>query len=277
MDNDGKKLVRTIAITSGKGGVGKTNITANLAILFSRLQKKVLILDADFGLSNIDVILNLAARYNIKHLFSGEKKLEDLIVEGPGGIKILPAGSGIQELTSLDEFQRLRLIEEFDAYDSDADILLIDTASGISTNVTFFCMAAQEIILVTSPEPTAITDAYAVIKVLFTMYQEKHFKILVNSVKDQAEAHEVFRRLSTVTEKFLSISLDYIGYVPYDSSFTKAVRSQKALIETYPNCEASRSLTEIASKLCNDANGRVKGTLQFFLGNLLRTGKNVRV
>ncbi len=277
MDNEGKKLVRTIAITSGKGGVGKTNITANLAILFSKLQKKVLILDADFGLSNIDVILNLAVRYNIKHLFSGEKRLEDLIVEGPAGIKILPAGSGLQELTSLDEFQRLRLIEEFDAYDNDTDILLIDTASGISTNVTFFCMAAQEIIIVTSPEPTSITDAYAVIKVLFTMYQEKHFKILINSVKNQAEAHEVFRRLSTVTEKFLSISLDYIGYVPYDSSFTKAVRSQKALIETYPDCEASKSLTEIASKLCSDIKGNVKGTLQFFLGNLLRNGRNVRV
>lgn len=272
-----KKFIRTIAITSGKGGVGKTNISANLAISFSKLNKKVLLLDADLGLSNTDVILNLATKYNIKHLFSGEKTLKDLIVKGPQGIRVLPASSGVQELTSLDEFQRLRLIEAFDDYDDDLDILLIDTASGISSNVAFFCMAAQEIIIVTSPEPTAITDAYAVIKVLFTRYQEKEFKILVNSVKNPLEATEVYKRLSTVTERFLNISLDYIGYVPYDVAVPRAVRKQKALVELYPDSEASKSLLEIAARLCNDNHHRIKGTLQFFLGNLLRGDRNARV
>jgi len=266
-----KKGVRTIAVASGKGGVGKTNLTANLAIALRRLNKKVLILDADLGLSNIDVILNIATQYNIKDLFSGKKKLKDLIVEGPEGIKILPASSGVQELTELDEFQRLRLIEEFDAYDEDVDYLLIDTSSGISSNVGFFCMAAQEIIIVTSSEPTAMTDAYALIKVLFTKYQEKYFKVLVNNVKDEKEATEVYKRLSKAAERFLSISLDYIGYVPQDQYLPKAVRQQRALMDIYPDSEAAKSILQISKNLNNDMHNHVKGTLQFFLGGLLKT------
>lgn len=269
--------VRTIAIASGKGGVGKTNITANLAVGLSKLQKKVLIIDADLGLSNIDVVLNIATKYNIRHLFTGEKRLKDLLIEGPHGIKILPAASGIQELTSLNEFQRLRLIEEFDSYEIDADIILIDTPSGISTNVTFFCTAAQEIIIITSPEPTAITDAYAVIKVLSTRYHEKDFKIIVNSAKNQNEAKEIFRRLSIVTERFLNISLDYIGYVPYDSSFTKAVRVQRPFIDIYPESDAAKNLMEIADSLSSDNDANIKGSPQFFLGDLLGVNKNVEV
>jgi len=271
MNIAGRKTIRTIAVASGKGGVGKTNITANLAIAFRKLNKKVLVIDADLGLSNIDVILNLATKYNIRHLFNGEKNLKDLIVEGPAGIKILPASSGIQELTELDEFQRLRLIEEFEAYDGEVDYLLIDTSSGISTNVAFFCMAAQEIIIVTSSEPTAMTDAYALMKVLFTKYQEKNFKILVNNVKDEKEATDVYRRLSIAAEKFLSISLDYLGYVPYDALLQKAVRQQRALIEIYPESEAATCIMQIAHKISIETNNNIKGTLQFFLGGLLKT------
>jgi flagellar biosynthesis protein FlhG len=265
-----KKSVRTIAVASGKGGVGKTNIAANLAIGLRKLKKEVLVLDADLGLSNIDVILNIATQYNIKDLFSGGKKLKDLIVEGPEGIKILPASSGIQELTALDEFQRLRLIEEFDAYDEDIDYLLIDTSSGISSNVGFFCMAAQEIIIVTSAEPTAMTDAYALIKVLFTKYQEKYFKVLVNNVKDEKEGTEVYKRLSKAAERFLSISLDYVGYVSRDESIQRAVRQQKALMDMYPDSEAAKCILQISRRLNNDKNNHVKGTLQFFLGGLLK-------
>jgi len=271
MNIAGRKTIRTIAVASGKGGVGKTNITANLAIAFRKLNKKVLVIDADLGLSNIDVVLNLATKYNIRHLFNGEKSLKDLIVEGPAGIKILPASSGIQELTELDEFQRLRLIEEFEAYDGEVDYLLIDTSSGISTNVAFFCMAAQEIIIVTSSEPTAMTDAYALMKVLFTKYQEKNFKILVNNVKDEKEATDVYRRLSIAAEKFLSISLDYLGYVPYDALLQKAVRQQRALIEIYPESEAATRIMQIAHKISIETNNNIKGTLQFFLGGLLKT------
>jgi flagellar biosynthesis protein FlhG len=277
MKNDvkGSRLVRTITVTSGKGGVGKTNMVASLAMAFSKMGKEVMIFDADLGLSNIDVLLDLAPRYNIQHVLSGEKKLKDVVIEGPYGIKILPASSGVQEMTELDEFQRMRLIEEFDAYDVDIDVLLIDTGAGISANVAFFCIASQEIIVVTSPEPTSLTDAYALIKVLFTRYQEKDFKILVNSARGPEDALEVFRRLALAAEKFLNISLDYLGYIPIDDSIQKAVRVQKAFIDMYPGSCASAQISAIATKLSHESKNRVKGTLQLFLGNLLRGERNV--
>ncbi len=262
------KCVRTIAITSGKGGVGKTNIAANIALEMRKNGKEVMILDADLGLSNIDILFQLTPRYNIKHVLNGEMTLKDIIIEGPRGIKILPASSGVQELTSLDEFQRLRLLEGFDSYNDDIDFLIIDTGAGISENVAFFCVAAQEIVIVTSPEPTAITDAYALIKVLFTRYQEKEFRVIVNFAKSSDDGFDVFRRLSMAAEKFLNISLDYIGYIPFDDCVQRAVKEQRALVEIYPNSIASRKITEIASKFSNE-NNKVKGTLQFFLGNLL--------
>lgn len=263
-----KKYVRTIAVTSGKGGVGKTNVTANLAISLRKLGKKVMIVDADLGLSNIDVLLHLAPKHTIQNLLNGDLPLKDILIEGPHGIKILPAGSGVQELTALDEFQRLKILEAFDSYSDDVDVLLIDTAAGISENVAFFCIAAQEIVIVTSPEPTAITDAYALIKVLTTRYQEKEFRVLVNSVKNSDEAVEVFRRLSLAADKFLNISLDYLGYLPYDESVRNAVRAQKAFVDLYPNRPISRRIMEIAQALL-DRSEKVKGTLQFFIGNLL--------
>ncbi|HMK50601.1 MAG TPA: MinD/ParA family protein, partial [Thermodesulfovibrionales bacterium] len=213
-----RKPVKTIAITSGKGGVGKTNVTANLALEIRKSGKNVMILDADLGLSNIDVLFQLTPRYNLQHVLGGEMELRDIVIEGPRGVKILPAGSGVQELTALDEFQRLKLLEGFDSYDADIDYLIIDTAAGISENVAFFCIASQEIVVVTTPEPTAITDAYALIKVLFTRYQEKQFKVLVNCVRDAEEGFEVFRSLSKVAERFLNISLDYMGFIPFDDS-----------------------------------------------------------
>ena len=266
-----RKPVKTIAIASGKGGVGKTNVAANLAIELKKTGKNVMVLDADLGLSNIDVLFQLAPRYNIQHVLNGEMSLRDIIVEGPLGIKILPAGSGIQELTALDEFQRLKLLEGFDSYESDIDYLIIDTAAGISENVAFFCIAAQEIVVVTTPEPTAITDAYALIKVLFTRYQEKEFRVLVNFAKSAEEALEVFRRLSLVAEKFLNISLDYVGHIPQDSSVQKAVKAQRALVDIYPDSVASRQFAEIATKFSN-AVVNVKGSLQFFIGNLVSAG-----
>jgi len=271
----GMRNVKTIAVASGKGGVGKTNVVANLAIAMKRLGRDVMILDADLGLSNIDVLLHLAPRHNIQHVLSGEKTLRDIVVNGPHGIRILPASSGVQELTRLDEFQRLRILEEFSVFDNDADILLIDTAAGISENVAFFCIAAQEIVVVTSPEPTAITDAYALIKVLFTRYQEKGFNVLVNSARSSAEAMEVFRRLSLAAEKFLNVSLNYLGFIPFDESVPKAVMGQKAFIDIYPDSPASRRIMEIASKVL-ESRTRVKGTLQFFIKDLLSASANLQ-
>jgi flagellar biosynthesis protein FlhG len=264
-----KKTVKTIAVASGKGGVGKTNVAANLAIAMRAMGKSVMLVDADLGLSNIDVLLHLAPRRNIRHLLDQGLPIKDVLTEGPHGIMILPAGSGVQELTALDEFQRLKILEAFDAYEGDVDVLLIDTAAGISENVAFFCIAAQEIVVVTSPEPTAITDAYALIKVLFTRYQEKDFHVLVNSAKSAEEAFEVYRTLSRAAEKFLSISLDYLGCLPYDEAVQKAVRAQRAFLDMYPDNAVSHSIRETAKKLL-DRGDRVKGSLQFFIGNLLQ-------
>ena len=262
-----KKHVKTIAITSGKGGVGKTNITASLAIAMQKLGKKVLVMDADLGLSNIDILLGLTPQYNIKHLLDGSRTLREVVVEGPCGIKVLPAGGGIQELTRIDEFQRLQLIEAFDAYDSDIDVLLIDTGAGISSNVTFFCAAVEEVVVITSQEHTALADAYGLIKVLYSEYQENKFNVLINSVKDKSEADEVFSRLTRATERFLSLSLDYLGYLPYDEAVKRSVLAQRAFVEMYPRNFISKCILELAANLL-EREPRITGRIQVGLGNL---------
>jgi flagellar biosynthesis protein FlhG len=271
------KPIRTIAITSGKGGVGKTNLAANLAIALQQSGERVLVFDADLGLSNVDVLLGLVTRYNIQHVLSGHKRLRDIIVEGPHGIKILPASSGVQEMTHLDEFQRLKVLEEFESYQGEIDTLIIDTGAGISSNVAFFCVAAQTIIVVLSPEPTALTDGYALIKVLFTKYQEKEFKVLINSAGSAAEALQVFKRLALAAERFLQVSLDYLGFIPKDEAVQKAVRMQKSFLDIYPESIASKNIVQIAEKIRGDAIHSLKGSLQLFLGNLIGEPSHVRL
>jgi len=272
-----QKIIRTIAVTSGKGGVGKTNVVANLAVSLTHTGKKVLIMDADLGLSNIDVLFGIAPEFNIGHVLDGDKELSDVIVPGPKDVWILPASSGIEEMTHLNEFQKLRLIDEFEKLDIDIDYLLIDTGAGVSSNVAFFCVAAQQIIIVVSPEPTSITDAYALIKILANKYSEKEFHILVNSARDSLEAQQVFRRLSSVAERFLNISLDYFGFIPQDENIPKAVRMQSAAVTAFPSSIASRGFMEMARKINMMKDFPVKGGIQFFFGNLFGVNDNVTV
>ena len=208
---------RVISVGSGKGGVGKTNVVANLAFAFTRLGKKVLVLDADLGLANIDVLLGLTPKYTIEHLLSQEKSVFEILTKGPGGMSILPASSGVLELVDLDESQKVFLLGELDLVAETVDILLIDTAAGISSNVLYFNMAAEESIVVVTPEPTSITDAYALIKVLSTKYKKESFIILINAAQNGQEAKDAYRKISMVVDRFLgSISVDYLGFVPYD-------------------------------------------------------------
>jgi flagellar biosynthesis protein FlhG len=260
-----QRPVRVIAITSGKGGVGKTNIATNLAYHLSQMNRKTLVLDADMGLANIDVVLGIAPKYNLYHVLRGEKALCDVIVDGPGGMKILPATSGIQEMADLSRGEKLALLDELDGLGTELDFMLIDTAAGIAGNVIYFNVAAREIIVVVSPEPTSITDAYALIKILYSNYGEKRFMLLVNMVRNSNEAREVFLKVSNATSHFLNLSIESLGYVLEDVKVTEAVRRQKALAELYPDSRANKCLQSIARKLCKlQPEFSESGSLKFF-------------
>lgn len=256
---------RVIAVTSGKGGVGKTNITANFAYILSRMGKRTLLLDADAGLANIDVILGITPKYNLYHVLRGEKTLSEAVVEGPGGIKILPAASGIQEMAELSKGQKFTLLEELDGLDEDLDFMLIDTAAGITGNVMYFNMAAREIIVVVSPEPTSLTDAYALIKILYQGYAARRFMLLVNMARDSNEAREVYMRLSNATNHFLNLPVEYLGHIPHDQNILKAVKKQRLLAEVFSDSRASKSMSKIIEELCRkQPEDYENGTIKFF-------------
>ena len=262
--------VRMISVTSGKGGVGKTNIAANLAYLLSRMNQKTMILDADAGLANIDVILGINSPYNLSHVLNGERLLAETLVEGPGGIKILPSASGIPEMTDLSRGQKLTLIDELNALNDSLDFILIDTGAGISSNVMYFNMAAREIIVVTTPEPTALTDAYALIKVLYQRHAKRRFRLIVNMVRNPSEAKEVYDRLSNATDQFLNLTIEYLGYVLLDEKVKQAVLQQKAVAEIYPNSPATICLAKIAEKICSEiAQDDEDGSIKFFWENII--------
>jgi len=262
--------IRVISVTSGKGGVGKSNVVSNLAIALSAQGKKVLLIDADLGLGNLDVLLGLSPTYNLNHVMSGEKTVLEILIDGPAGIKIIPAGTGVQELTSLGQHEKLKLLDELDMLEEQFDILIIDTEAGISENVTYFTVAAQEIFVVVTPEPTSITDAYALIKLLATRYSEHHFKVLVNMAKDSEDALEVFRKLANVAGRFLNISLDYLGCVVKDEKVVEAVKRQKALMELFPDSEAAACFTTLARRVIdNKRQSGLKGNIQFFFRRMM--------
>lgn len=264
--------VRVISVTSGKGGVGKTNVAANLALALTRSGKRVLILDADLGLANMDVLLGLNPKYSIHHVIKGEKRIEEIIVEAPGGFQVLPAASGIQELTELDQSQRLFLLDELDVLHDRFDVLLIDTGAGISANVMYFNFAAMEKVVVVTNEPTSLTDAYALIKVLTKKYRQKKFKILVNQARDAKEADRIYRQLSQVVDRFLgSLSMDYLGWVPYDRCVPQAVRQQQTVLALFPDAAASKSFVKVAEDLLSSVNHLdFEGDVKFFWQRLLQ-------
>ena len=268
-----RPTTRVLAITSGKGGVGKTAVVANTAVLLARMNKRVLILDADLGLANIDVVFGLAPEKNLTHFFSEEMELDSILVDGPSGIKILPAGSGVQRFTRLNSRQKMRLLEALDSMHNDFDIVLIDTEAGISENVTYFNTAAQEILVVTTPEPTAITDAYALMKLLFSQYHEKKFNLIVNCVRSEHEALEVFRKLTMVADRYLDISIDYLGSIPTDRQMVDAIRKQQVIVDLFPTSKISMALDALARNIADEPQHlEPKGSIQFFWKRLLDLG-----
>jgi len=263
--------VRVIAISSGKGGVGKTSVVVNLALALDRLGKRVLILYEDLCLANIDILLGLAPKYNISHVLNGSKRLEDVLVSGPGRIRVMPASSGVQELTKLTDEQNLIFLELLDGLETEIDILLIDIAAGISDTVVYFNLAAQEKIILEPPEPPSLTDAYALIKILYTRHNERHFKILTNAVKDDAAGKAIFAKICRVTDHFLDgLSLDYLGAVPHDPCMSKAVIQQRPLLELFPHSPAAKAFTALAGQLQKASSSHLNhGNIQFFWKRLL--------
>ena len=238
-----------IAVTSGKGGVGKTHVVVNLALALRRAGKRVAILDADFGLANVDVFLGLSPAFHLGHVIEGIQPLKSIIVDGPEGIGIIPASSGIQELTEMDAAQQAQLIGELSTVMELYDYILIDTAAGISNNVIRFLLVARRVIVVSAPEPTAIVDAYALIKVLFRKDQNKEVYLVVNSVGDESEARDVHHQLSHVAERFLGQEIELLGFIPKDERVPMSVRRQQPLMITHPRTVVSRRFCLIADAL----------------------------
>ena len=254
------KISRTkiIAVTSGKGGVGKTNIVANLAVSLSELGKRVVVLDGDFGLANIDVLLGLTPRFHLGHVLFGNKTLSEIMVQGPQGLRIIPASSGLQRLSELTLEQRNQLVESFAHLDADTDYFIIDTAAGISRNVIHFLLSAHEVVVVSIPEPTAIVDAYALIKIIQKEDPKKSIQVLINAARDAEEAEEVFRQINSVVKRFLNREVAYFGHVERDSHVTQAVRNQVLVTHRYPNAPASRCFRHLARSLVQQESSRTR-------------------
>lgn len=240
---------RTIAVTSGKGGVGKTNFTANLSIALAQLKKEVLLLDADLGLANLDVIFGLRPQKTLHDVIMEKNEFADVLMNGPEGIKIIPGASGIQELADLSFEQRERFLRKLSDMETNFDALLIDTGAGLSQNVLSFCLAAGEVIVVTTPEPTAYMDAYSTIKVLSKENPDIKVRLMVNMVSSEQEALQLFDKISNACWNFLRVNIVQGGYLVKDHYVTKAVLAQKPFILLYPDCQASQCIREMASKL----------------------------
>lgn len=261
---------RVIAVTSGKGGVGKTNVVLNLGIALAQAGQRVLVLDADIGLGNVDVLLGIVPRYTLSHVLAGERRLSEIMVRGPEGIMILPAGSAEWDLTALSSEQQVVIQEELEELSPSIDVLLLDTGAGISSNVLFFAAASQEILVVASPEPTSMADAYAVMKVLAQRYRETRFRLLVNMAKNRREALEVYRRLLLVSGRFLNISIDYAGMIPADDYLPMAVQRQQAVLAAFPHAPSSAAFRRLAEVVLEWEPARhLKGGVQFFWHRLL--------
>jgi len=267
-------IPRVISVTSGKGGVGKTSLVVNIAAALAKRGERVIILDADLGLANVDVFFCIAPEFNIKHVLSGERKLSEIIVNGPHGIRVIPASSGIEELARLSSDQKLSLLAEFEELETDFDVMIIDTATGISSDVIYFNTAAQHTLVVLCPEPASLTDAYALIKLLYNQYYQRDIHVVVNGANDQKEAREIFSALSNVCMRFLGLSLNWVGFIPRDNAFVRATKQQRILVDSYPHSPSAQAICELTDKIISWPVPKLKGTYQFFWTKLLEPTKS---
>lgn len=270
MSQNSKNPIQVVAFTGGKGGVGKTNVSVNVGVALSRLGRRVTLLDADLGLANVDVLLGLKPTHTLKDVLDGRCGLRDVLVEGPAGIQIVPSASGLQEMVRLGPMQHAGLIHAFSEIAHRMDVLIIDTAAGISDEVVSFLCAAQEIVVVVCNEPTSITDAYALIKVMNQRYGIHRARVVVNMVRSDEDGAAVFNKLKNVTDRFLDITLQHAGSIAYDDHLRRVVQKQKSVVEAYPTCQASQDFTRLAAAI--DAwpiPSLATGHLEFFVERLV--------
>lgn len=265
------KPVKVIAVTGGKGGVGKTNVSVNLSLAMSEMGHRTVLMDADLGLANVDVLLGLRPKKTIADVLDGECGLQDVMLEVNDRLKIVPASSGTQEMTALSPHEHAELIHAFNSISDDVDVLVVDTAAGISDSVVSFIKAAQEVLVVVCDEPTSITDAYALIKLLNRDYKMTRFRVLANMVRSEQEGRNMFGKLLTVTDRFLDVTLQYVGSIPYDENVRKAVQRQVAVLQAFPKSKVSLAYKQLANKVNGwPVQALPRGHLEFFVERLVQ-------
>lgn len=261
---------RIVAVTSGKGGVGKTNLTVNLAIALAREGQRVIIIDADLGMANVDVVLGTVSKYHLMHLLQPEISLPDVLIHGPYGVNYISGGSAIERAVELSAAERQQLMDKLTVCGEMADIILVDTGAGLGQSVLDFILAADEVLLVTTPEPTAITDAYAVMKAYSLHADNKNLRIIINRVYDEAESRDVLTKLQRTAERFLRMPLEALGSVYEDRNVMNAVKRQSPLLAAYPDTLASRCVEAIAKNLLYGGRHEVEWGWRGFLQRLLK-------
>jgi flagellar biosynthesis protein FlhG len=265
-----RDVTRVISFTSGKGGVGKTHSVVNTAVSLAAQGYSVLILDADLGLANVDVLMGVAPKGTLHDVLSGSRAIDDILVSAPGGVTIIPAASGIEEVRGLSAADKMLLMSEVERIASHYDFLLIDTPAGIGSDVMYFNSAASEVVCVITAEPTSLTDAYALIKVLYSSYGERSFSVLVNDIPSEIEAKATFNRLANAVQKFLGIETRFLGWIESDPRVRDSIIDRSPIALEYPSSRAALTIGEVARSLAQTRpERRVKGGMQFFFEQLL--------
>lgn len=263
--------VRVIGVTGGKGGVGKTSIAINLATALARMGRRVLLLDGDLGLANVDVLLGIAPRHNLAHVISGERLLEEIVVETPQGFRVVPAGSGVERLATLGEAEHAGLVRAFSSLGGDIDTLIVDTAAGIAPSVLQLLRACQHVVVAVCDEPTSLTDAYAIVKVLSRNYGVGRFQVVASMTREHGAGQAVFRALSRVATRFLDVTLEYAGEIPEDPLLRRSIREQRPVVEAYPSSAAAAALKQLARRADTWAVPEgARGHIEFFAERLVQ-------
>ncbi len=271
---DKTQKARVFSITSGKGGVGKTSIAINLAFALKQLNKNTLIIDADLGLANVDILLGLIPKWTLQNIVNQEVQILEAIIKSPDGLSILPSGSGIEELTHLDLQQKLYLKSQFDLLDRQFEFILIDTAAGISSNVMTFNQMAQEVIVVLSPDPTSLADAYATIKILSQRYAVEKFLIITNNVKNNRVGQELYKKLEKICWRFLKLPLQHLGCLWTDPKLSQASQNQQIVMKHYPKTTISKQLRGMAESLSRITyTSLTNKNINFLLNTILNTNR----